>query len=183
MIDGWFILLLSLLLHSHHTFASPPTSRAENDAKLLNILTNHYAQNQKKSDQPIPMIGAAISDGCGTISAASVGNYQMCSTVDQCNLAKHNANDPEVKAPAVPLETTKYRWASITKTLGALLLQQAVKEGVGFSWNDKISKYFPGAANDPAFRDATVLSVASHTACMHADGAGVYMTNPNKYVR
>ena len=173
--------LLLLLLHPAHTLASPPTSRAENDAKLLDILTNHYAQNQKTSDQPIPMIGAAISDGCGTIATGSVGKYQVCGTVDQCNLAKHNANDPEAEAPAVPLETTKYWWASITKTLGALLLQQAVKEGVGFSWNDKLSKYFPGAANDPAFRDATVLSVASHTACMHGRGSGVAITNPFKY--
>jgi hypothetical protein len=150
----FFCRLLLLHVITRTSNGGPtPTSREENDMKLLNIIRRKYADSQTNDLNPIPMIASSIGGGCGMIASASIGKYTI--------------NDgQQISVPSKPNSNYTLNYASITKTLWAMVLQIAIKEGKNFHWNDKISKFIP-VASSTDFKDASVLSIASHTACMH----------------
>ena len=150
------ILALAQLSGDTDVTISTSTSREQNDAKLLAAVNKVYEQSHANDLNPVPMLAAAIANGCGLLATASVGEYNALS-------------DGTVVKVTQPKADLALNHASITKTLWALLLQIAVNdEGKDFAWEDKITKFIPSASNT-AFKDATVLGVASHTACLHGD--------------
>ena len=126
------------------------------DATLRNIFKGAIAASKKSiPSDPMPMLAGVVSGTCGELAIASVGEYR----------AKDGA---VVKVPATPPPDLKLIWASITKTLGAMLIQVAIKEGYDVTWNDKISKFLPHVESTQ-FKDVTILAVASHTACLDTE--------------
>ena len=74
----FFCRLLLLHVITRTSNGGPtPTSREENDMKLLNIIRRKYADSQTNDLNPIPMIASSIGGGCGMIASASIGKYTI----------------------------------------------------------------------------------------------------------
>lgn len=104
--------------------------------------------------------GGLVRNRCGELANVAVGSYQRSGA---------SSKTPVVNPPLV-----RWGYASITKTLVGVVMQMlmANESLPHISWNDKLLQWLPLAVGT-AYENASLLDVASHTACLIPDGAPI----------
>ncbi|CAE7794290.1 pyrBI [Symbiodinium sp. CCMP2456] len=106
----------------------------------------------------LDVVGGLVRNSCNELAQAAMGSYQ-----------REGASS---KTAAVSPPTVRWGYASITKTLVGVVMQMLMANETlpQISWNDKLHQWLPLAAGT-AYENASLLDVASHTACLISQGA------------
>jgi len=106
----------------------------------------------------LDVVGGLVRNSCNELAQVAVGSYQR--------------EGDSSKTAAVNPPVVRWSYASITKTLVGVVMQilMANESLPEISWNDKLHQWLPLAAGT-AYENASLLDVASHTACLIPEGA------------
>ncbi|CAK8990701.1 unnamed protein product [Durusdinium trenchii] len=128
-------------------------------AGLASLLSKVLSDGQSISP-PQEVVGATVLNECSTLAEASLGSYQR-------------KGASEKTAAANPPEQLRWGYASITKTVVGVVMQMLMANSSlpEISWNDTLSQWLPDLAPGTDFANASLLDVASHTACLVGEGA------------